>query len=147
MAENRSAQISSLRPLPPFCPSQIDAVVDGEKAKRNLFEMFEERSDEAIQKIVGRRRWHGLLRFARNDGPSGQFADRPNGLPTQLTLRRRGPDQRIDNPQFWKPAEVAVGRPQFAHAVLPAKSDNARVMDLRARDARLGQQGAQLGPM
>ncbi len=63
--------------------------------------------------------------------PWRRVFDRPNGRTTQLTLRRPGPDQRIDNAQFWIWAEIAVGRPQFAHAVLPAKSDNARVMNLR----------------
>ena len=63
------------------------------------------------------------------------------------TLRRAGPDQRIDDPQFWKSAEIAVGRKQFAHAVAPAKGDNPRIMDPRADDARVGEQCAQPGPV
>lgn len=56
-------------------------------------------------------------------------------------------DQRIDHAQLRKAAEVAVARPQLAHAMLQAQGRDPRIMDLRVGNASGSQQLAQNRPV
>lgn len=56
-------------------------------------------------------------------------------------------DEWVDCPEIGETAEVAVGGPKVANAVLHANSGDASVVNTGARDPPYGYERAQLGPM
>jgi hypothetical protein len=56
-------------------------------------------------------------------------------------------NRRVHDGEPGEAAEVSIGRPQLAHAVLTKQRRDPRVVDLRSGNAAAGEQRAQCRPM